>query len=200
MIEGFRLLPERLSPVDQAGLLDEVLALLEEAPLYRPVMPRSGRPLSVMMSNFGSLGWISDIAGYRYSDRHPVSGRPWPEIPARLLDLWNETADYAAPPEACLVNWYASEARMGLHVDADEAADDAPVVSVSLGDRALFRLGGTKRSDRTRSMRLASGDVVVLGGASRRAYHGVDRIYAGSSRLVPNGGRINLTPRRVSVP
>jgi alkylated DNA repair protein (DNA oxidative demethylase) len=124
-------------------------------------------------------------------------------LPAALLDLWNAVSGYPASPEACLVNWYAPGSRMGLHVDSDEAATDAAVVSVSLGDKARFRIGGTTRRGKTVSMVLSSGDVVVLGGASRRSYHGVDRIYPGTSTLLPEdvfpgGGRINLTMRRVT--
>ena len=121
-------------------------------------------------------------------------------MPAVMLDLWRTVTDYPAPPEACLVNFYDPDARMGLHVDWDEEAANAPVVSVSLGDDALFRLGGPQRKGKTRSLRLKSGDVVVLGGASRRFYHGVDRIYPGTSALLPRGGRINLTLRRVTLP
>jgi alkylated DNA repair protein (DNA oxidative demethylase) len=200
MIEGFRFLPEHFPSATQKAIVQEVLALLEESPLYRPTMPRTGKPMSVRMTNFGPLGWISDTGGYRYGPAHPETGNPWPAIPAMLLDLWNSVAGYAAPPEACLVNWYEADSRLGLHVDADETARDAPVVSVSLGSRALFRLGGLERSDPTTSMRLVSGDVVVLGGRSRRAYHGIDRIYPGSSTLVPGGGRINITLRRVTSP
>lgn len=200
MIEGFRLLPEHFNAAQQARLLADVLARVERSPFYHARMPRTGAPMSVAMTNFGPLGWMSDIAGYRYQPRHPETLEPWPDIPPMLLDLWNDVSGYDAPPEACLVNNYQPGARLGLHVDADEAAREAPVVSVSLGDRALFRLGGLKRSDPTFSMRLASGDVVVLGGASRRAYHGVDRILPDSSRLVPGGGRINLTLRRVTAP
>ena len=200
MLEGFRFVPGRLSVQAQRELVDLVLAGLKTAPIYQPVMPRSGRPLSVKMSNFGSLGWISEISGYRYAPTHPVTGRPWPDIPASLLELWDELSGYPCRPEACLVNWYAGAARLGLHVDADEDAVDAPVVSISLGDRALFRIGGLDRRDPTRSFRLASGDVVVLGGQARRVYHGIDRIYPNTSRLVPGGGRINLTMRRVRRP
>lgn len=200
MIEGFRFLPEYFSPAQQRALLAEVLHLLEDNPLYRGAMPRTGKPLSVRNTNLGPLGWVSDINGYRYQPMHPVTGRPWAPIPEALLDLWAEVANAPAPPQACLVNWYEAGSRLGLHIDADESARDAPVVSVSLGSRALFRLGGLARNSPTSSMRLASGDVVVLGGLSRRAYHGVDRIYPDSSTLVPGGGRINLTLRRVTAP
>jgi alkylated DNA repair protein (DNA oxidative demethylase) len=198
MIEGFRLLPEYFSPQAQKALVAEVLGLLEDNPLYTATMPRSGKPMSVRMTNLGPLGWVSDITGYRYQPIHPFTKRPWLPIPSPLLDLWKDVSDWPDPPQACLVNWYEADSRLGLHVDADEDAKSAPVVSVSLGSRALFRIGGEKRSDPTSSMRLASGDVVVLGGRSRRAYHGVDRIYPGTSRLVPGGGRINLTLRRVT--
>ena len=200
MIEGFRFLPEYFPLAAQKALVAEVLGLLEENPLYRATMPRSGKPMSVNMTNLGPLGWVSDIHGYRYQQTHPFTGKPWLPIPQTLLDLWSAASDYAAPPQACLVNWYEADSRLGLHIDADETAKDAPVVSVSLGSRALFRLGGLERSDPTSSMRLASGDVVALGGKSRRAYHGVDRIYPDSSTLVPGGGRINLTLRRVTAP
>jgi DNA oxidative demethylase len=200
MIEGFSFLPEYFPPAAQKTVVADVLGLLEDNPLYRATMPRSGKPMSVRMTNLGPLGWVSDIKGYRYQPMHPFTGRPWPPIPQTLLDLWEDVSDYAAPPQACLVNWYEADSRLGLHIDADETARDAPVVSVSLGSRALFRLGGEQRSDATSSMRLASGDVVVLGGRSRRAYHGVDRIVPGSSALVPGGGRINLTLRRVTAP
>lgn len=200
MIEGFRFLPEYFPPAAQKALVAEILGILEANPLYRGAMPRTGKPLSVRNTNLGPLGWVSDIKGYRYRPTHPETGQPWAPIPQTLLDLWADVSDYPHPPQACLVNWYEGTSRLGLHIDADETARDAPVVSVSLGSRALFRLGGLERSSPTSSMRLASGDVVILGGQSRRAYHGVDRIYPDSSTLIPGGGRINLTLRRVTAP
>lgn len=200
MIDGFRFLSERFGPDAQKALVAQVLARLPDCPLYTATMPRTGKPMSVRMTNFGPLGWVSDIKGYRYQPDHPFTGEPWADIPETLLQLWEEVSGYRAPPQACLVNWYSESSRLGLHIDADETAKDAAVVSVSLGDRALFRLGGLERASPTSSMRLASGDVVVLGGAARQAYHGVDRIYPGSSTLVPGGGRINLTLRRVTAP
>jgi len=199
--DGFQYRPGHFDAAAHAALLDAVRAGVARSPLYRPSMPRTGQKLSVRMTNLGPLGWVTDKdRGYRYEPAHPVTGEPWPPIPQTLLDLWADVTGYAAPPEACLVNYYDEAARMGLHVDWDEEATDAPVVSVSLGADALFRLGGPSRKSPTRSMRLKSGDVVVLGGASRRFYHGVDRIYPGGSALIPEGGRVNLTLRRVTRP
>ncbi len=198
--DGFKLLPGYFSPDQQRALARTVLAALDAAPLYRPCMPRTGAPLSVQMSNFGPLGWISDREGYRYQTMHPDTGAPWPPLPQALRDLWAGVGDWPDAPEACLINWYDAGARLGLHVDADEDAKFAPVVSVSLGDRARFRLGGADRKAATASFILSSGDVVVLGGPSRRCFHGVDRIYPGTSSLLPERwrpGRINLTLRRV---
>lgn len=192
---GFRLVPAALDAEAQAALLAEVMARVARAPFYRPVTP-GGKPMSVEMTNFGALGWVSDAGGYRYQKAHPETGEPWPDIPETLLALWAELTGAATPPDACLVNLYRDGARMGLHQDRDEADFAFPVVSVSLGDTAVFRLGGVSRRDPTASVRLASGDVCVLAGAARLAHHGIDRVLAGSSRLVPGGGRINLTLRR----
>jgi len=193
--EGFRLWPGRLDARAQAALLDEVSARLPAAPPYRPITP-GGKPMSVEMTNFGPLGWVTDAGGYRYQATHPLTGRPWPDIPQPLLDLWTELADPQVPPDACLVNIYGAGARMGLHQDRDEADFSVPVLSVSLGDTAIFRLGGARRADPTRSLRLASGDVCRLGGSARLAHHGIDRVLTGSSQLIAGGGRINLTLRR----
>lgn len=198
----------QLQPDEAEGLLDDIAKVLFFAPLYRPTMPRSGAPLSVQMSNCGPLGWVTDKeGGYRYQDRHPVTHQPWPPMPQLLLDLWTRLANYPHPPEACLVNYYAEGTRMGLHQDKDEDDFDAPVLSVSLGDSARFRLGGTRRSDPTSTFLLRSGDVMLLEGEMRLAFHGIDRVLAGSSRLLlrhpdlfPSGGRINLTLRRVNKP
>jgi alkylated DNA repair protein (DNA oxidative demethylase) len=201
LAEGIRHLPGHLDREAQETLLEDIRTAVEAAPLYVPTMPKSGKPMSVRMTNCGTLGWVTDRdGGYRYQPQHPVTGEPWPPIPARLMALWREVADYPHPPQACLVNFYSDSARMGLHQDRDEEDFSAPVVSVSLGDDCLFRVGGTRRSDPTVSVRLASGDVVVLGGTGRLAFHGVDRIYPGTSTLLKKGGRINLTLRRVTLP
>ena len=194
---GVFLWREKFSPTEQKILLEEVMAGLEQAPLYRPVMPDTGKPFSVEESNFGTLGWVSDKSGYRYQPAHPVTGEPWPDIPQPLLDLWAEINSGRAP-ECCLVNVYRAGAKMGLHQDRDEKDSSAAVIGVSLGDEALFRIGGANRAGRTVSVILASGDVIAFGGEARLAYHGIDRIRPGTSRLLPGGGRLSLTLRRVS--
>ena len=192
--------PGYLSRPEQQKLLDALRQVLYEAPLYTPRMPRTGKPFSVRMTNCGALGWVADQAGYRYQPHHPETGKPWPDMPPRVLRAWEDLAGYPHPPEACLVNYYAEAAKMGLHQDRDEADFDAPVVSLSLGDTAVFRYGGTQRGDPTKSVKLASGDAIVFGGEARLIFHGIDRLQRGSSTLLPNGGRINLTLRRVSAP
>lgn len=197
---GLRFHPGFLDGDEQAALLADINNVLAAAPFFVPRMPKSGRPFQVRMSNCGLLGWVSDAGGYRYQAAHPESGQPWPPMPATLLALWTEVARYAHAPEACLINYYGHSAKMGMHQDRDEEDFTAPVVSVSLGDSCLFRLGGGRRADPSRSFRLNSGDVLVLGGDARLLFHGVDRIYPGTSTLLPEGGRINLTLRRVSRP
>ena len=196
---GIRYLPGHFDRVAQAALVEDIRRIVEAAPLYTPAMPKTGKEMSVRMTNCGELGWVTDKErGYRYQAAHPVTGEPWPPIPDVLLDLWREVADHPQPPQACLVNFYSEKAKMGQHQDRDESDFSAPVVSVSLGDDCLFRVGGARRADPTQSFRLRSGDVVVLGGEGRLAFHGVDRIFPSTSTLLKNGGRINLTLRRVT--
>jgi alkylated DNA repair protein (DNA oxidative demethylase) len=192
---------QTLDETAQGTLLAAVRLVIAEAPLFTPTMPRSGNPMSVRMTNAGPLGWVTDKErGYRYQATHPETGKPWPPIPQMLLDLWDEVAGYPFPPEACLVNYYEGAAKMGLHQDKDEEDFSAPVLSVSLGDTGVFRVGGRSRKDPTRKIELKSGDVVVLGGEDRLAYHGIDHILPGTSDLLAEGGRFNLTLRRVTKP
>jgi alkylated DNA repair protein (DNA oxidative demethylase) len=194
---GVFLWRENFSPFEQKELRDQVMARLEQAPLYRPVMPDTGKPFSVEESNFGKLGWVSDKSGYRYQPTHPVTGAPWPAIPQPLLDVWAQI-NTEPEPECCLVNFYRGGAKMGLHQDRDERDTSAAVIGISLGDSALFRIGGVARGGKTVSVTLASGDVIAFGGAARLAYHGIDRIKPGTSQLLAGGGRLSLTLRRVS--
>lgn len=192
--------PGYLDAAEQAALVAELREVARLAPFFTPRMPKTGKPFSVRMTNCGALGWVSDAGGYRYQERHPETGAPWPAMPARLLAAWQELAGYPYPPEACLINFYEPTAKMGLHQDRDEEDFAAPVLSLSLGDTALFRIGGTSRGGRTASLKLASGDALAFGGPARLAYHGIARILAGSSNLLPQAGRINLTLRRVTKP
>jgi alkylated DNA repair protein (DNA oxidative demethylase) len=193
-------LPGYFSRPAQEDLVAALREALAKAPFYTPVMPRSGRPFTVRMSNLGQLGWVSNREGYRYQPTHPETGEPWPAIPPVVMDAWREVSDYGHEPQACLVNYYREGAKLGLHRDEDEEDFAAPVVSISLGDTAIFRIGGTERGGRTETLKLASGDVLVLGGASRLRYHGIDRVLSGTSTLLKDGGRLNLTLRRVTKP
>ncbi|WP_430449868.1 alpha-ketoglutarate-dependent dioxygenase AlkB family protein [Rhodophyticola sp.] len=185
-----------LDPAEQAAMVDDIRGVLRAAPLFRPQTPY-GKQMSVRMTAAGQFGWFSDKSGYRYVDRHP-SGVPWPAIPSSILRVWTQVSGVDRDPECCLVNFYAEGARMGLHQDRDEADFSMPVVSISLGDDALFRVGGLSRGGTTESVWLKSGDVAVLAGDARLIYHGVDRTRPGSSALLPKDGRINLTLRVVS--
>mgnify|MGYP000032367482 CR=1 FL=1 len=196
--DGVKHWPGYLNTNAQQTLVEAIRERVKAAPLFTPCMPRTGKEMSVRMTNFGELGWVTDQErGYRYQKTHPVTGEPWPDIPPLLLDVWETLANYPHPPQACLVNFYDDAAKMGLHQDRDEEDFDAPVVSLSLGNECLFRVGGTERGGKTMSFRLASGDAMMLSGPSRLAFHGVDRIYPETSDLLKNGGRINITMRCV---
>ncbi len=188
------------SAAEQAALVSELRVILKTAPLFTPTMPKTGKPFSVRMTNCGPLGWVSDREGYRYQEHHPLTGEPWPSMPMLVREAWENLAHYPHDPEACLVNYYAPSAKMGLHQDRDEEDFDAPIVSLSLGDTAVFRIGGTERGGKTISLKLNSGDALVFGGPARLVYHGIDRILAGTSNVLGSEGRVNLTLRRVTKP
>jgi len=195
-VRGVRIWPGFLSPAAQAAMLADLRHVAAAAPFFAPVTP-SGRPMTVRMTAAGQFGWITDRRGYRYEPHHP-NGKSWPPIPPSVLAVWGAVSDCPRPPECCLINLYRDSARMGLHQDKDEADFTCPVVSVSLGDDALFRIGNVEKGGTTKSLWLRSGDVLVLGGDARLIHHGVDRIRPGSSTLLHSGGRINLTLRVVT--
>ena len=192
-VRGVRIFRGLLTDQEQSALLTDLRKIVASAPLFSPQTP-SGKPMSVQMTSAGKYGWISDRSGYRYSPRHP-NGSPWPAIPGRVLALWSDLVSDVRMPDCCLINFYTESARMGLHQDRDEADFSWPVLSVSLGDDALFRIGNLQRGGKTTSLWLHSGDIAVIGGSARLIHHGVDRIRYQSSRLLPRGGRINLTLR-----
>lgn len=195
-VRGFVIHHGALDVAAQEALVADVRGIVAAAPLVVPVTP-GGREMSVRMTGAGRVGWVTDRRGYRYDALHP-SGMAWPAIPLSVLQIWRAATGLMRDPDCCLVNWYGEGAKMGLHQDKDEGDFDWPVVSISLGDAALFRMGGVERAEGTQSLWLQSGDVVVMGGAARLAWHGVDRVKYRSSRVLPNGGRINLTLRVVA--
>ena len=193
LLRGFDIRKGYLDATAQAGLIDLLRPILKTAPLFQPMTP-SGKEMSIRMTSAGALGWVTDRAGYRYQDTHP-KGMTWPSIPDEILAIWQDLTDADRLPDCCLINYYGKDAKMGLHQDKDEADFSWPVLSISLGDDALFRIGNTMRGGKTESIWLNSGDAVIMGGPARLTYHGIDRIRYGSSRLLPKGGRINLTLR-----
>ena len=195
-LRGFEIRKGHLDMAAQHALIAALRPVLKAAPLYRPDTP-NWRAMSVRMTSAGQFGWFSDRSGYRYVRTHP-SGVPWPAIPDEVLAIWDDVIGPGRRPECCLINYYNASARMGLHQDRDEADFSWPVLSVSLGDSGLLRIANPERGGSTESIWLDSGDVVVMGSAARLTYHGIDRIRAGSSRLLPKGGRINLTLRVVT--
>jgi len=195
-IRGFEIHKNYLDLTAQRALIDDLRPVLKSAPLFSPTVPGGGQ-MSVRMTSAGQYGWYSDASGYRYVETHP-KGRVWPKIPDVVLAIWHQLTGEDRQPECCLLNYYGEEARMGLHQDKDEADFSYPVVSISLGDDGLFRIGNQTRGGKTDTIWLSSGDVVVMGGEARLTYHGVDRIRYKSSRLLPKGGRINLTLRVVT--
>ena len=176
-----------------------ILAVADAAP-FRHLLTPGGATMSVAMTNCGRLGWISDARGYRYETRDPVTGEAWPALPDRFLDVSRRAAasvgyeDFS--PDACLGNRYVPGSKLSLHQDRDELDLAAPIVSISLGLPAVFLFGGLARNDRPRRMRLASGDVVIWGGASRLVYHGIAPLAEGNHRLTGRN-RYNLTFRTV---
>ena len=193
LFRDFKIYREYLTLSEQKALVEELRVAAADTPPFQPVL-RSGKRMSVRITSFGARGWLPDQTGYQYAAQHP-NGTPWPPIPTSVLKIWQAVSEVDRLPDSCLMNFYGEDTKMGMHQDRDEAGFDWPVVSVSLGDEALFRMGNTTRGGKTESIWLRSGDVVVMGGAARLAYHGIDRIRFGSSTLLKKGGRLNLTLR-----
>jgi DNA oxidative demethylase len=194
---GAVLLRGRALPV-AAALVAAVESIAAQAPFRRMVTP-GGFEMSVAMTNCGAAGWVTDRRGYRYDRCDPASGLPWPPMPALIHDIAAAAAAEAGfpgfRPDACLINRYEPGARLSLHQDKDEASLDHPVVSLSLGLPATFQFGGQQRSDMPRRIALGHGDIVVWGGPSRLAYHGVLALADGEHPMVGRR-RINLTLRK----
>lgn len=192
-IRGIVYYPGFLPRDEQEKLVGSLRKIVEKAPLITPETPFG--QMSVRMTSAGLLGWLPSKKGYGYQDRHPT-GDHWPSIPDQLLDVWGSVSNCTESPDSCLVNYYEPSAKMGMHQDKDERDTAWPVVSISLGDDALFRIGNLTRGGKTDKLWLKSGDVVVLGGEGRMLYHGIDRIAPNTSTLLPKPGRINVTLRK----
>lgn len=195
--EGAVLLPGFARTIE-VELLEALRAIIEQSP-FRHMTTPGGHQMSVAMTNCGGFGWVTDRSGYRYDPNDPQSGKPWPPMPGAFRELARAAADRGGfggfAPDACLVNRYQPGARMSLHQDRDENDFSAPIVSVSLGLPATFLFGGLKRSDKPRRFRLEHGDVVVWGGPTRLAFHGVAPLAEGEHSLLGRQ-RINLTFRK----
>ena len=181
-----------------SALLPEITRITAAAP-FRHLETAGGFRMSVAMTNCGSLGWVSDRRGYRYTEQDPLSGQLWPSMPAEFLKVAADAAQAAGfhnfEPDACLINCYKPGARLTLHQDKDESALSAPIVSVSLGLPAVFLFGGNSRKDKQCRIPLQHGDVVVWGGPARLYYHGVSPLKDGYHSAL-GGQRLNLTFRR----
>lgn len=193
IIRGFEIYKTHLDSDQQAKMVEDLRQVTKAVPMFSPLTP-SGHRMSVQMTSAGRLGWITDKRGYRYEERHP-SGTGWPPIPASALQVWRQVSNCWQEPDSCLINLYLEGAKMGMHCDKDEANFQYPVVSISLGDEALFRIGNLHRGGSTESIWLQSGDVVVMGGEARLRYHGIDKIRFGTASLLRSGGRLNVTLR-----
>jgi len=195
--DGAVLLRGFVGPIE-SELIEAVRAIVAQSPFRRMTTP-GGHLMSVAMTNCGERGWITDHTGYRYDPIDPRTGAPWPAMPPSFRDLARRAAEQGGftgfAPDACLVNRYEPGTRLSLHQDKDELDYSAPIVSVSLGLPATFLFGGLARADKPRRFRLVHGDVVVWGGPSRLAYHGVAPLAEGEHALLGRK-RINLTFRR----
>ncbi|MBL8644444.1 MAG: alpha-ketoglutarate-dependent dioxygenase AlkB [Rhodospirillaceae bacterium] len=196
--DGFILRADALDLDRQRALLAAIRTIEAAAPLAK-LRTKGGGLTSAAMTNCGEAGWWSDAKGYRYERANPMTGRPWPAMP----EVFRRTVAgvmAASPwpgfdPDACLINFYSPEARMGLHQDRDEADFSHPIMTVCLGDDADFQIGGAERSEKYFNVRVHSGDVMLMGGASRMRFHGVRKIFPGTSPLDVKG-RYSLTFRK----
>jgi DNA oxidative demethylase len=199
--EGITILESFVNHDEQSRLLELCRQVAREAPFVQPTMPRSGTPFKLRVTSCGTVGWFSDRDGFRYLDKHPETHRPWAAMPEEFLQLAQQAAACAGEkdylPDTCLINFYpAQTGRLGLHVDDTEEDRRTAIVTLSLGDSCIFAIGGATASAKPQSVQLASGDIVVMHGAGRNLYHGVEGLIAGTSSLLKNGGRISLTFRR----
>ena len=180
---GLEYFPYYLSDRQINQLLRDIEYAINIAPLFNPIIPKTGRKFSVKVSNMVKVGWVSDqIGGYRYEEHHPTTNKKWPEISTNTLAIWHELTNLKASPDRCLINYY-NNAKMGLHVDNDEKDFYYPVLSISIGNSTLFRFEGLERSDKTKLIKLNNGDILIMRDKSRLIYYGIDRVYQSNLTL-----------------
>ncbi len=192
--EGLEYYPNALNKELISKVTKQINIIFKAAPLYQPTMPKTGNKFSVKMTNCGKYGWVSDKKGYRYQETHPNTQKNWPPIPEELLNIWKKYTTLTINPDCCLINLYDENAKMGLHQDNDEEDFSYPVLSISIGADALFQIGGLKRNEKSSSLKLRNGDILIMKEKSRLIYHGISKIYPNEKFKE----RINLTFRKVT--
>ncbi len=184
----------------QNQILEEIDKIINISPLKR-IKTKKGGNFSTQITNCGKLGWWSDHKGYRYTNHDPITGLEWPKIPNLFIQVINKTLHHlklekAFMPDACLINYYSSSSKMGLHQDKDEKDMSQPIITISLGDKADFMIGGIKRSQKPDLLSLRSGDILVMSKDSRPCFHGIKKIHPGTSPIKKLAGRFSLTFRK----
>jgi len=197
---GLHHVPGFLDGAEVAAVIDLVRGICRAAPLRVP-STASGQPLKLKVASAGAWGWWADVGGYRYIDKHPTTGQPWPAIPAELLDICARglarVGHTPMTPDSLLINHYDESGSLGLHIDRTEEDLDAPIVSLSIGADAVFLIGGEEREDKTTPIVLSSGDLLVQGGRSRHLFHGIKKLLPTLTSPLTGMQRINLTFRKV---
>jgi alkylated DNA repair protein alkB family protein 1 len=114
--------------------------------------------------------------------KRAVGTVPWEKVfDGDDLDGWGDddwsTWKDTYEPDAGIVNFYQTKDTLMAHVDRSEVCATSPLVSISLGNAAIFLIGDLTRDTEPIPILLRSGDVLIMSGpACRRAYHGVPRI------------------------
>lgn len=199
---GLKLYKNYLSLEKQEQLVQIIHNILPEAPFFKAISPRK-KPLGSLMTNMGEFGWYADATdGYKYINHHPNTQKKWPGIPVEIMNIWRKLADYPIDPQCCLINYYNEQnPNLGMHKDLDEQDFKAPVLSISLGNTCSFRYSTSPKSQSpSKTIKLESGTILVMGGESRLIYHSVNKVFFGSNKLLDSSfglGRLNLTLRVV---
>lgn len=219
---GMVLLKNYLSSREQANILKICRRHgLGPAGFYQPRF-RDGGKLHLRLMCFGAF-W--DPETNKYGELRPMDGAKPPPVPPEFLQLVDraikdshsliaedsrvKNVENILPPvkpDICLVNYYASTGRLGLHQDKDESRESLdkgiPIVSFSIGESAEFLYGDERDAEKADKVILDSGDVLIFGGKSRHIFHGVSKIVPDTAPKTLleetdfRAGRLNLTFRQ----